>query len=190
MKKPKQIWGWFWLIVLLSVVVGALLCLKLSEHFLNVPSAIWSAGRYGTGVLFVLFLGALWFKPSLHQRMVVELKHKMPTHIFRVLLGFPLVALVGAAFVSYAPVGHLLLWGYVWGDEANAIAATVIEAQPLSTSGKGCRQKITLVVGGARGEVCIQNRLIGQLPKPGQVVQVRGLVSPVGIWVKEVRTEQ
>jgi hypothetical protein len=94
-----------------------------------------------------------------------------------------------AGAIAYAPVGLLFLWGYVSGEEVVGIKASVVVAEPLRTSGKGCRQAMTLFIDGVQGSVCVQNRLIGSLPKHGRFVQLRGIVSPVGIWVKEVHTD-
>ncbi len=95
-----------------------------------------------------------------------------------------------ASMVATAPIGYLYLWGYLTGSEVLGIKATAIDSESLHTFRKGCRQRMGLSINGREERVCIEDRVVGVLPYKGQVVLIRGIVSPVGIWVKEVRTEQ
>ena len=95
-----------------------------------------------------------------------------------------------ATMVATAPIGYLYLWGYLTGTEVSGIDARVSPFLHLENSRRGCRQKLSLFMDGKSEHVCVDGRIVGPLPKPGQTVKIRGIVSPIGIWVKEVRADQ
>lgn len=117
------------------------------------------------------------------------MRGKQEVGTFRALLFVPLGAIGIAAAIAFAPSGYLFLWSYLTGKEVSGIDARVSPILHLENSGRGCRQKLSLFMDGKFENVCVDGRIVGPPPKPNQLVKIRGIVSSVGIWVKEVRTD-
>lgn len=136
----------------------------------------------------ILLLG-FWCIPSWHSRLSAALEHRMPTHIFRVLLGFPLMSWGFAGVLVAAPLGYAYGLAYLTGSVQAGVAALVVEAEPRRSSGKGCKQHLKLRLEATSSKVCVDGKLAGPLPVPGQRVELRGVRSYLGFWIQEVKAE-
>nr|CBA31410.1 hypothetical protein Csp_F37390 [Curvibacter putative symbiont of Hydra magnipapillata] len=135
----------------------------------------------------ILLLG-FWCIPSWHSRLSDVMQEKIPTHIFRVLLGFPLMSVFIAGVLVAAPLGYFYGMVYLSGEFQTGVTVVVLEAEPRSSSGKGCKQHFTFRYEAVSGKVCVQGRVVGPLPVTGQRVELRGIRSALGFWVQEVHT--
>lgn len=171
----------------LFLLFGCGLTAEMTEYLIATTRlSIW-AWRLIFTLGGILLLG-FWCIPSWHSRLSAGLEHKMPTHIFRVLLGFPVMALSLAGVLVAAPLGYVYGLAYITGSPQTGVSAVVLKAEPVRTSGKGCKQDFTFRLDGAAGEACVQGRVVGPLPVTGQRVELRGIRSVLGFWVQEVHT--
>ena len=171
----------------LFLLLGCGLTAELTEYLIATTRLSNWAGRLIFTLGGILLLG-FWCIPSWHSRLSAGLEHKMPTHIFRVLLGFPVMALSLAGVLVAAPLGYVYGLAYITGSRQNRVSAVVLKAEPVRTSGKGCKQDFTFRLDGAVSEACVQGRVVGPLPVAGQRVELRGIRSALGFWVQEVHT--
>lgn len=191
MTAMKQLWrGFGWLLVL-GVVAGAILYWKMRENYVQV-----SPDLAEPSATFVLLLGipatllALWAVPSLNSMRDAKNRHTGVVRSFQTVLSVPVGAIMIAYSFAIAPIGWCYLWGYLIGSEISGVQATVVDSEPLRSFAKGCGQRFVLLIGGRHERVCAESHVVGTLPTRGQVVRIRGTLSPVGIWVKEIRLDQ
>lgn len=188
--KIRPILIWAGVMMAVAVLVGAILNLQMRDHFVQVSPNVGSRNWAVLTVLAIPILLVFWFVPSLREGVDQSFRTRVPTRFLRVALFFPFGAYICAYAIATAPAGYLYLWGYFFGDEVLGVKATVVDVEPLRTYGKGCRQKFVLSIDGRSERVCVEDRVSGPMPKLGQIVQLRCIVSPVGLWVKEVRIDQ
>ncbi len=175
MNKSKGMLAWVWAFLVLAIFLGAILNTQMGEHFvLFSPDWRHMARSAAIVLVFPAALLALWVAP--------------PFRSAKEFLVIPFAAIFIAAAAAFAPLGYIYLWGYLAGEEVMSIKANASLLDPLHNAGRGCRQKLSLTLDGKYENVCVDGRLIGPVPRAGQALQIRGVVSSVGIWVKEVRT--
>lgn len=178
-------------LLMVGALVGGVLHLQMREHFVQMRPGV-EEPYWGLALLFGIpaTLLALWIAPSLKKSHGGASRSLRAVNSFRAVLFVPFGAVLMASMVATAPIGYLYLWGYLTGSEVLGIKATVVDSESLHTFRKGCRQRLGLSINGREERVCVEDRVVGALPYKGQVVLIRGIVSPVGIWVKEVRADQ
>lgn len=97
-----------------------------------------------------------------------------------------MVAITGAAFIFPATTGWLAL--LIWALGPPQLLPTTILETHYTGSRKYCSHETLIAVGKHQGEICLENRLNGRLPKVGETVTVFANISSLGVYVKEVHT--
>ncbi len=177
-------------LLMVGALVGGVLHLQMREHFVQMQPGV-EEPYWGLALLFAIpaTLLALWIAPSLKKPHEASRSLRAVKSV-RAVLFVPFGAVLMASMAATAPIGYMYLWGYLTGSEVLGIKATVVESESLHTFRKGCGQRMRLSINGREERVCVEDRVVGAVPYKGQAVKIRGIVSPVGIWVKEVRADQ
>lgn len=172
---------------LVVLFLGCALTVEMPETLIATTSLAtwaWQLTFAISGVLLLCF----WCIPSWHSGLSAAMEDKMPTHLFRVLLGFPLMSLFIAGVLIAAPLGYVYGFAYITGSFQTRVSAVVLEAEPTRSSGKSCKQRFKFHLDSAVSKVCVEGRVVGPLPVTGQRVELRGIQSVLGFWVQEVHT--
>jgi hypothetical protein len=178
-----------WLLVacFVLVIVGCGLTVEMTQSLIATTLLTEWAWRITFALGGILLLG-FWCVPSWHSRLNAALEHRMPTHILRVLLGFPLMSWGFAGILVAAPLGYAYGVAYLTGSVKAGVVAFVVEAEPRRSSGKGCKQHLKLRLEAAVSKVCVDDMLVGPMPDRGQRVELRGVRSYFGFWVQKVNS--
>ncbi len=171
------------LFVFLFVLGSILLHITVGEGFVFVHANEYRSALPWLTLAFALPLGGLVLG---NDKLSETLFMKFPTPWIRWLLVFPVSIGLYSLAIAAAPLGWIALYGWTFGKKVDSMGATVAYIEPYSHR-RGCNQSSILEIAGKSAQICLDHRLFGEVPKVGEVVLVRGKVSPMGLYISEVR---
>lgn len=178
---PKA-WRIPFLVVLLLVLGSPILEMTLGQRFL------WSGGAaYGAAlpVLLLVLLAVFAVVLYRHERATHQLRASYPTWFVRWLFMYPLMVVFCTAMVALAPWGWAAALGWATGTPSS-VDVRVHSIGALSPGSGGCDQSARLEFKGAHARICLEGRLVGRMPYPGDMVAVSGRVSRLGLYVEQI----
>ncbi len=178
---PK-VWRIPFLVVLLLVLGSPILEMTLGQGFL------WSGGAaYGAAlpVLLLVLLAVFAVVLYRHERSAHLLRASYPTWFVRWLFMYPLMVVFCTAMVAFAPWGWAAALGWATGTPSR-VDVRVSSIGALSPGSGGCDQSARLEFQGAHASICLEGRLAGKMPYPGEMMAVSGRVSRLGLYVERV----
>ncbi|MDD2176464.1 hypothetical protein OIN59_03400 [Acidovorax sp. D2M1] len=137
--------------------------------------------------LAVPIFGFLLFRIERQQN---TLAGRFPSWGVRWIFVFPAMVLACSFLVLLSPYGWSALAGWMVGADAPARQAKVLSVEVAKPKYGKCDQHAALVIDGTSARICIEGRSVGELPKAGDTVSVRGRSSFLGLFVEEVRVER
>ncbi|MBB6562253.1 hypothetical protein HNP48_004962 [Acidovorax soli] len=166
-------------------VLGAasgILAMVLGEAF------IWfSAAGYGT-VAPWLFLAALPLVAVMLYRAEQaghSLRNRYPTWFVRWLFVYPVTVLLFAGMLVASPMGWSAALGWGLGTSSRT-EVRLVSLGTLSPGTKGCDQSAYVEFKGTTSRICLEGRLQGKPPNPGETVAVSGRISRWGLYVQRI----
>ena len=101
-----------------------------------------------------------------------------------------MVVLTISGLVLVSPYGWAAVGGWMVGEPAAARQAQVLSVQVERPRPGKCDRRAVLVFSEGPARVCLEDRLVGDVPKVGDTVSVRGRSSILGLLVEDVRVER
>lgn len=126
----------------------------------------------------------LWFHLERTQH---ALSSRSPTWGVRWLLVFPLIVVFSASIVAFSPFGWSALAGWAFGSTSESTEAKVISVGDIRSRVGKCDQKASIDIDQAKVSICLEDRVLGATPKPGDTVIILGRRSPLGLFIEEIR---
>ena len=163
-------------------IAGGMLGMALGDAF------IWSSGAgYGT-VAPLIFLAALPLVAlALYcaERAGHGLRSRYPTWFVRWLFVYPCMVLIFSGMLVASPMGWSAALGWGLGTFSRT-EVRLVSLGRLSPGAKGCDQSAEVEFKGASSRICLEGRVRGALPVPGEMVAVSGRISRLGLYVEQV----
>lgn len=178
---PKA-WRIPFLVVLLLVLGSPILEMTLGQGFL------WSGGAaYGAAlpVLLLVLLAVFAVVLYRYERVTHQLRTSYPTWFVRWLFMYPLLVVFCTAMVAFVPWGWAAALGWATGTPSR-VDVRISSIGALSPGSGGCDQSARLEFKGAHARICLEGRLVGRMPYPGDMVVVSGRVSRLGLYVERI----
>lgn len=168
---------------IIVALVGALLEMRIGEGFVFARAdeyraiATWVfAGLFPvTTIVTYHSLKGKEFSNSFLSRWIIKQ--------FAFLIG----ALMLSGFIVMAPLGYMALAGVLMPGEHVEMDARVTSVERFSKS-KHCDQRATLQVAWASAEICLENRVVGKIPRVNDEVVLRGKLTVFGIYIDEIES--
>lgn len=173
--------------VFLLALVGGLLEFAVGKYFVFYFGKAYQSAFPSLLALTVPIFGFLLFRIERQQN---TLAGRFPTWGVRWIFVFPMMVLAGSFLVLLSPYGWSALAGWMVGADAPAQQAKVLSVEVERPRYGKCDQHAVLAVDGASARICIEDRSVGDLPKAGDTVSMRGRSSFFGLFVEEVRVQR
>ena len=174
------------LLVMSLVVCGAVMELTLGDGFVFAKA---NAYRSVMPWLFLIILPPSAFLCFFLTRADKTILARYPTWWVRRLIVFPVTSALLSATIVISPLGWASFLGWVVGTHSDHIEAKVLRIGGFSRSSKSCTQRVTLEVSGNSSDICLEDRLMGQVPSIGDAVDLTGRTSIFGVYVDEIRAK-
>lgn len=171
-------------IAIVVVVVGALLELEIGRGFIFAKADVYRsiatwvfAGLFPiTTIVTYHLLKGKEFSNSFLSRWIIK----------------PFAFLVGALMLSgcivMAPLGYMALAGVLLPGEHVEMDAKVFSMGLFSESSRSCDQRATLQLAWSSAEICLENRVVGKIPRVNDEVVLRGRLTVFGIYIDEIES--
>ena len=187
MGRQEPRWKKYVAFVILLAVGGGLLEITIGEYFVFYFSKAYASAFPALCAVTVPTVGVLLFRMEKRQG---DLAAKIPTPFLRWFIVFPMVVLTLSGLVLVSPYGWAAAGGWMAGEPAAARRAKVHSVHVEKPRPGKCDQRAVLVFSEGPARVCLENRLVGDVPKVGDTVSVRGRSSVLGLLVEDVRIER
>jgi hypothetical protein len=174
--------------LMLLAFVSVPLEFTVGESFV---SSFTNTYRAAVPLLFAVLLptfAMMWFRLERKQH---NLAHRYPTWLVRWMLVFPLIVVMSSAMVIFSPFGWSALAGWAFGTPKAQKTAKVLSVEPMRERRRlgNCDQKVKINIDGIDANICIEDRVVGPMPKAGDSITVTGKSSLFGIFIEEIRVK-
>lgn len=174
-------------VLLLLAFVGLPLEFTVGESFVFLYSNDYKSALPIIFALTLPVFAVLWFRLEKQQR---ALSHRYPTWAVRWLIVYPLMILLSSSLVALSPFGWSALAGWAIGTQAPPQQAKILSVDsPRPRAGK-CDQKAVLDINGVQTNICLEGRVVGPVPKVGDLVSLQGRSSFLGLYIEEIRVKR
>ena len=172
--------------VVFFVVIGALSEAVIGKYFI-----FSGINEYWQYIPWIIGLSVPLFSWSFYHAVKKNdfIRRRYPTWSIRWLVMYPLSVAFTIGMTIVAPLGWSALYGWTLGVPAEKLEARVVGIDVPQPSSRGCSQKAELSFRNASATICIENRLSGQSPKTGDIVEISGRLSQLGLFVEQVRKQ-
>ncbi|WP_428001186.1 hypothetical protein [Acidovorax sp.] len=163
-------------------IAGGMLGMALGDAF------IWSSGAgYGTVApwIFLAVLPLVVLALYCAERAGHGLRNRYPTWFVRWLFVYPCMVLIFAGMLVASPMGWSAALGWGLGTFSRT-EVRLVSLGRLSPGAKGCDQSAEVEFKGTSSRICLEGRVRGALPGPGEMVAVSGRISRLGLYVEQV----
>jgi hypothetical protein len=96
---------------------------------------------------------------------------------------------MSCALVIFSPFGWSALAGWAIGAPSTPTDARVLSVAPYHRQAGKCDQKAKLAINDIDANICLEGRVAGPMPKAGDIVSVVGRISPLGLYIEEIRVK-
>lgn len=165
------------------VLIGAFICLASSSRFIFFFSKqYWNVA----GWLFLLLLPPIGFVLRYKGRFDRVARGRYPTWWVRWIIMLPLAVSFASAALIAAPVGWIAAATWALGEQRSDIKSVVVSVEAARSTGKGCKQRATLIIYSVTHTVCVGDHFDGATPLAGQAVLVHGRESYAGLFIQQI----
>jgi hypothetical protein len=170
---------------ILFILPGALLHFSIGRSFMFRHSTAYWPVMAGISVVSVPLLSfALWKMLQASPDIATQ----YPTRWLRDFILFPGAVIIMIAMVMLAPLGWFALAAPFISSESTSLPGRVLSVRQPHKHWHNrrmfdCEQSATVTVDNMTGEVCLDGRIIGTMPKVGDAVVVTGRPSSLGLFI-------
>lgn len=163
-------------------IAGGMLGMALGDAF------IWSSGAgYGTVAPWVFLAALPLVALTLYfaERAGHGVRSRYPTGFVRWVFVYPCMVLLFAGMLVASPMGWSAALGWGLGTFSRT-EVRLVSLGTLSPGAKGCDQSAYVEFKGTTSRICLEGRLQGKPPNPGETVAVSGHISRWGLYVQRI----
>lgn len=171
--------------VFAAAFAGLVLEMTVGQGFIWFGGAAYKPLALKLFLVLLPVLAVLFYRS---ERSTHHLLHRYPTRLVRWVFVYPIMVLLGAGLVAFAPWGWAAALGWAWGASSH-VEVRVVSVDAPSPRSRGCDQWTQLEFKGAMASICLEGRVGKQVPAAGDTVAVYGRVSRLGLYVREIHAK-
>lgn len=180
----KRMARWIPFGVFVAVFAGLVLEMTIGEGFIWFGGAAYKPLALKLFLVLLPVLAVLFYR---RERSTHHLRNRYPTWLVRWVFMYPVMVLLGAGLVAFAPWGWAAALGWAWGASSR-VEVRVVSVDAPSPRSRGCDQSAQLEFKGAMASICLEGRLGKQAPAAGDTVTVSGRESRLGLYVERLHS--
>ncbi|KRC20416.1 hypothetical protein [Acidovorax sp. Root217] len=184
MRRVRSVALWIPFGVFVAVLAGLVLEMTIGQGFIWFGGATYEPLALKLFLLLLPLLAVLFYR---RERSTHHLRNRYPTWLVRWVFMYPVMVLLGAGLVAFAPWGWAAALGWAWGASSR-VEVRVVSVDAPSPGSRGCDQSAQLEFKGAMASICLEGRLGKQAPAAGDTVTVSGRVSRLGLYVEKLHS--